>query len=250
MENKTLGVLGGMGPKATSVFFDKVIGNTEAHKDQDHIDMIILNHASLPDRTMSILDHEEEAFLESIRKDIKLLEYAGVANIALTCNTAHYFHEQMQAMTDVNIINMVDETIKSIYLKYGAGSKVGILATNGTRRSGIYKDGCHKYNLEPYFPDADVQDEVMNIIYNDVKGDLVVASNRNLEEIIKNLIFKQHCQCVILACTELSCIKLSSEVSKYSIDAMDVLVEKSIKLSGKNVKWPIEEDWRVDIDTK
>jgi aspartate racemase len=236
MENKSLGVLGGMGPKATSVFFDKVIENTEAHMDQDHIDMIILSHATLPDRTMSILEHQEEAFLESIKKDIMLLEYAGVANIALTCNTAHYFHEQMQAMTDVNIINMVDETIKSIYLKYGADSKVGILATNGTRSSGIYKYGCHKYNLEPYFPDADVQDQIMSIIYNDVKGELVVSSNNKLEEIIKNLIYKEHCQCVILACTELSCIKLSSDVAKYSIDAMDVLVEKSILLSGRNVK--------------
>jgi len=185
---------------------------------------------------MSILDHQEEAFLESIKRDIKLLEHAGVANIALTCNTAHYFHEQMQAMTNVNIINMVDETIKSIYLKYGVGSKVGILATNGTRSSGIYKVGCHKYNLEPHFPDAEVQEQVMSIIYNDVKGDLAVTTNDNLEEIIKDLIFKQQCQCVILACTELSCIDLSADVAKYSIDAMDVLVEKSIKLSGKTVK--------------
>ncbi|CRK82532.1 aspartate/glutamate racemase family protein [Neobacillus massiliamazoniensis] len=236
MENKTLGVLGGMGPKATSVFFEKVIQNTESNCDQDHIDMIILNHASLPDRTMSILDHQEEAFIKVIGKDIKLLEASGVANIALTCNTAHYFYEQMQALTDVPIINMVDETIKAIYLKYGADSKVGILATNGTRRSGIYKNSCHKYNLEPYFPEPDVQDRVMDIIYNDVKGDLEVGSNNKLEGIIKDLIFEQNCKCVILACTELSCIKLSDDVAKYSIDAMDVLVEKSILLSGKKVK--------------
>jgi aspartate racemase len=240
MENKTLGVLGGMGPKATSVFFDKVIGNTESNFDQDHIDMIILNHASLPDRTMSILDHQEEAFVKAIGKDIKLLEASGVANIALTCNTAHYFYEQMQALTDVPIINMVDETIKAIYLKYGADSKVGILATNGTRRSGIYKNSCHKYNLDPYFPEPDVQDRVMDIIYNDVKGDLEVGSNNKLEDIIKDLIFEQNCKCVILACTELSCIKLSDDVAKYSIDAMDVLVEKSILLSGKRVKQHLE----------
>lgn len=240
MENKTLGVLGGMGPKATSVFFDKVIQNTEANRDQDHIDMIILNHASLPDRTMSILDHQEESFLKAIGKDIKLLEASGVANIALTCNTAHYFYEQMQALTDVHIINMVDETIKAIYLKYGADSKVGILATNGTRRSGIYKHSCHKYNLDPYFPEPEVQDRVMDIIYNDVKGDLEVGSNNKLEDIIKNLIFEQNCKCVILACTELSCIKLSDDVAKYSIDAMDVLVEKSILLSGKKVKQYLE----------
>ena len=240
MDVKTLGVLGGMGPKATSVFFDKVIANTEAHKDQDHIDMIILNHASLPDRTMAILDHQEHVFLEAIEKDIKMLERVEVANIALTCNTAHYFYEQMQAMTDVNIINMVDETIKFIFEKYGAGSKVGILCTDGTRRSGIYKYGCHKYNLEPYFPDADVQARVMDIIYNDVKGEMVVDTNEKLEAIINDLIYKEHCQYVILACTELSCIRLSPEAQAFSIDAMDVLVEKSILLSGRQVKKRVE----------
>jgi aspartate racemase len=240
MENKTLGVLGGMGPKATSVFFDKVIANTEAHRDQDHIDMIILNHASLPDRTMSILDHTEEVFLEKIKKDIKLLENAGVANIALTCNTAHYFHEEMQAMTSVKIINMVEETIKAIYEKYGAGAKVGILCTDGTRRSGIYKHNCHKYNLEPYLPDAPVQERVMDIIYNDVKGEMVVDTNDKLEAIIRDLVYQEHCQCIILACTELSCIRLSEEAARFSIDAMDVLVEKSILRSGRQVKKRVE----------
>ena len=240
MEKKTLGVLGGMGPKATSVFFDKVIENTDAHMDQEHIDMIIMNHASIPDRTMSILDHQEDVFLEEIKKDIKLLEYAGVANIALTCNTAHYFIDQMQQMTHVNIINMADETIKAIRSKYGEGCKVGILATNGTRSTGIYEQGCHKYNLEPYLPEAEVQESVMDIIYNDVKGALVVDTNEKLEKIIRDLVFKEKCQCVILACTELSCINLSPEAAACSIDAMDVLIEKSITLSGRNVKKRVE----------
>jgi aspartate racemase len=235
MEYKSLGVIGGMGPKATSVFFEKVIENTVTNKDQDHIDMVILNHATLPDRTSTILNRSEGLFLESIRKDIKLLEIAGVENIAIPCNTAHYFYEKLLEMTKINIINMVEETTKEIYMKYGENSKVGILATTGTISTGIYEDSCNKYNMQLCTPNKGVQEQVMNVIYNNIKCHLDVGAHL-IEGMINDLVFKENCDCIIIACTELSCIKLSDQVAKYCIDAMDVLVQNSIELSGRQTK--------------
>lgn len=235
MESKSLGIIGGMGPKATSVFFDKVIESTDAHKDQDHINMVILNHATLPDRTNTILNKEDGLFLDCIRKDIDLLEKAGVANIAIPCNTSHYFYDQIQEMTDIHVINMVEETIKEIVEKYGPAAKIGIMATNGTIKSDIYKKVAHSYGLEVYYPDDDTQAQVMDIIYNKVKSDLTLDITE-IENIVFDFIFNHECSCVILACTELSCITLNADVEKYCIDAMDVLVKRSIELSGKFVK--------------
>ncbi|MBU8879941.1 amino acid racemase [Bacillus sp. FJAT-29790] len=234
MGNKSLGVIGGMGPLATSVFFERVIDRTVASVDQEHIDMVILNHATLPDRTSVILNNQEDTFLEAVKKDLKLLEVADVANIAIPCNTSHFFYEKMQEMTEINIINMVDETCKKIHQKYGDHSKVAILATNGTVSSGIYKRGCKNYNMQLHTPSEVSQEQVMNTIYK-IKSDLDVDANV-IEQIIKDLISKEKCCCVILACTELSCMKLSDEVTKFCIDAMDVLVEKSIEYSGGQVK--------------
>ncbi|MEH7224052.1 amino acid racemase [Bacillus sp. JJ1566] len=235
MEQKTLGIIGGMGPKATSVFFDKIVNRTEAHKDQDHLNMVILNHATLPDRTHAILTNTGETFLDAVKNDFKLLEAAGVANIAIPCNTSHYFYDELQKMTKIPIINMVEETIKDIHEMYGEGAKIGILATNGTIRSGIYADVCKKYQLELFAPDDSLQEKVMDIIYNNVKSDLDIDPSE-LEELIKHLVENENCKMVILACTELSCIKLSDEASKHSIDAMNVLVERSILRSGKRLK--------------
>lgn len=235
MESKSLGVIGGMGPKATSVFFDSIVENTDANKDQDHINMVILNHATLPDRTNAILDGKDDLFLDSIRNDIELLEKAGVSNIAIPCNTSHYFYDKMQEMTDIHIINMVEETIKEIYAKYGENAKIGIMATNGTIKSDVYKKVCQQYGLQLYYPDEMIQEQVMDIIYNKVKRDLEVDS-KEIEDLVFNFIFQQECSCVILACTELSCIKLTDDVAKYCVDAMKVLVKKSIELSGKHVK--------------
>jgi len=234
METKSLGVIGGMGPLATSVFFERIIENTVANTDQDHINMVILNHTTLPDRTHVILNKKEETFLQAIEKDIKLLEQVGVANIAIPCNTSHYFYNQMQDMTNVNIINMVNETCKEIHRRFGEKSKVAILATTGTVKSGVYEKGCNLYNLQLHTPNQVFQDDVMNTIYN-IKSDLPVDTNV-IESIVRELVTKEDCSCVILACTELSCMNLSKDVAQYCIDAMDVLVEKSIEYSGGTLK--------------
>lgn len=234
MTYSRLGVIGGMGPKATVVFYDKVIERTVANRDQEHLDMVILNHATLPDRTEVILSHRDELFLQAVKQDLELLEYAGVAHIAIPCNTSHYFYREMQEMTRVPIINMVEETMQEVCQIYGANSKVGIMATNGTIQSGVYEKGCARNGLELYRPDDEVQQRIMDIIYK-VKSDLE-ADVDAVESIIKQFIDDHGCDCVILACTELSCIPLRAEIAASCIDAMDVLVKRSIELSGKTVR--------------
>jgi len=235
MKQYSLGVIGGMGPKATSVFFEKVIEKTDAYKDQDHINMVILNHATLPDRTTAIFENTGQKFLNNIKADIKLLEMAGVANIAIPCNTSHYFYDDVVRFTDINIINMIEETVREIYNQYGENSKVGILATKGTISSKIYENVCEKYNIKLHVPSESTQDQTMKIIYDNVKGDFKEDASE-LESLINDFLEKENCKCVILACTELSCIKLSDDIKKHCVDALEILANKSIEVSGKNIK--------------
>ena len=232
MEQKRLGIIGGMGPKATAVFMNMLVDHTAAVRDQDHIDMVVLNHASLPDRTEVILSGEKERFLNVVEQDIRLLEHAGVANIAIPCNTSHYFYEDMQAMTSIPIIHMVDETLQEIARRYEPGSKIGVLATNGTLRSGIYRQTCAKYQMRYHDISDAMQAAVMSIIYDDVKRDNDVSPDK-LEAIVRELVDEGECACVILACTELSCIELGEAARSRCIDAMDVLVKRSIERSGR-----------------
>jgi aspartate racemase len=229
-----LGVVGGMGPMATSMFFERVIERTEANSDQEHIDIVILNHASMPDRTKAILSGDYDDFLTNMRDDLELLERIGVSNIAIPCNTSHFFMNQMKDMTTVPIIDMVAETAGEVLKRYGKGTRVGILATNGTIHTGTYEKACEAAGLVFIKPESEMQDKVMQIIY-DIKADLLVDLMA-FESIIRHMIKELHCDCVILACTELSLIKISPGVVGYCIDAMDVLIEKSILYSGKNFK--------------
>jgi aspartate racemase len=230
MEAKKLGVIGGMGPMATSLFIDQLIKNTDAKRDQDHIDTMILNHATMPDRTEAILNNRSEAFLEAIKRDLEILEFAQVDHIAIPCNTSHFYYDAIQSMTTIPIINMVEKTVEYIKNSSETIGKVGILATNGTVKSDIYRAACQKFGLEVYYPDQSKQDMVMDIIYQYKAG---IIKDSQLEEMIAHCVYEEGCSTVVLGCTELSCIPISAKYKSFCIDPMDILVKESIRLSGK-----------------
>lgn len=232
MPKYKLGVIGGMGPKATSVFFERIVEKTKATKDQDHIDLVVLNHASLPDRTHCIKNNSTDLFLSAISNDFKILENIGVDNIAIPCNTSHYFIKQMQDKTTINIINMVGDTIEHIYNQYGEQTRVGLLATDGTIQTEVYKKYAEDYNLELIVPSLIDQQTIMQSIYNlKQTGGLYYP---DVEKVINKMI-ATGCSVIILACTELSIMKLNVDLNKI-VDAMDILVEKSIVLSKERIK--------------
>ena len=231
-EGKKLGVIGGLGPKATAYFFDLVVDNTKADSDQDHIDAVYLNHASMPDRTRSILFNKTERLKELLIADAKLLQSIGVSYIAIPCNTSHYFYNDIQKAVKVPVINMIDETLGYISQKYGKG-KVGVLATTGTREMKIYDKYASKYDIEIVYPSQKGQQKVMEAIYSGVKAGKAVSPS-DLDSVISELKGKG-CMCCVLACTELSVI-YSGVNDEYIVDSLLTLARKAIILCGKEIK--------------
>ncbi|MBR1758342.1 MAG: aspartate/glutamate racemase family protein [Lachnospiraceae bacterium] len=229
-ERKKLGVIGGMGPEATSFFYARVIEHTAAGCDQEHIDMVILSHATMPDRTEAIRTGDAEPFLKTIRADAKALEALGCENIAIPCNTSHYFLPQIQEATKVPIINMIEESAKVIKKRYPEAERVGIMATDGTIGTGAYHKALEAVGLIPVEPSKERQKDVMSLIYDDVKaGDR--GDRRKFDRVYADLT-DLGCDVVLLACTELSVFKEYYKLPENCVDAMDVLVKESIKRSG------------------
>ncbi len=230
---KILGVIGGMGPEASAFFYDEVIAHTRAGSDQEHIDMIILSHASMPDRTKAILTGHEADLLDAMRRDLKIMETAGAANIAIPCNTSHYFYDRIQSMTRIPIINMVRETVKeaaATYSRDGEKPCVGIMATDGTVRTGVYEKELKEAGCSVVLPTPARQADIMSVIYDDIKGgrkpdrDKFESAYRELKE--------AGCDCVLLACTELSVYTRYYPAADDCIDAMEVLIRESVIRSG------------------
>lgn len=229
-----LGVIGGMGPEATSYYYDQVVRHTQAASDQEHIDMFIVSCASMPDRTRAIQTGDSEELLRTMRSCTSLLEQAGCAHIAIPCNTSHYFYDQIQAATSVPIIHMPREAVREAVLTDGA-RRVGVMGTDGTIGSGIYARECEALGACCVTPPDELQASVMSIIYDDVKAgrdpDLDAFDN-----VLAWFLGEGNCDRVILACTELSVVSQYRRPPEGVLDAMDVLVRESILLSGAHYR--------------
>lgn len=231
--DKTVGVLGGLGPMATVYFYEMVVRMTEANKDQEHIDMVIVNKATTPDRTAYIIGESDENPCVVMKEDAKRLENFGVDILAIPCNTAHYFYDEIQSSINVPIVHMPRETVA--YIKSKGYKKVGILGTLGTLKARVYQNICEEYNLEYETLDEENQNLLMDIIYKDIKGGKP-ANMDNFENVVSYL-KDLKCDCIILGCTELSILGNDNNLdNKFYVDSMDILAKKVIELSGKNIK--------------
>lgn len=223
-----LGVIGGMGPLATVKFYDKVVLNTDAHNDNEHIDLVVLNHSTMPDRTRCIIEKKDLEFLNVIKKDLEILDNIGVDVVAIPCNTSHYFYDEFSKYTNLKIINMIEETILEI--KRRGVKQVAVFGTIGTLNSKVYDKYAQKYGIEVKELSTDDKNSVMDIIYN-------IKETNNLENKEFIEILNKYCDkdtIGIIACTELSLLDICKSIN--TIDALDVLVNKSIELSGAKIK--------------
>lgn len=229
-----LGVIGGMGPLATQLLYKRIIEKTDAKCDQDHIDMIILSHAGMPDRTKAIKSGNTHEVFSALLNDAKMLEKNGVSAIAIPCNTSHYFWKPLQAEMEVPVINMVRSTVERIKTSNGNIKKIGLLATDGTLYTGIYKHECEKLGIECVNPNKETQKLIMNIIYNRIKaGDNGTREDfSGIDEYFKTI----GCEAAILACTELSCFAEIHKLDDFYVDAMDILCEEAIVMCGGKLK--------------
>lgn len=231
--SKVLGVLGGLGPMATVYFFDMIIRLTDAKKDQDHLDIIINNRSTTHDRTAFILGESNDNPLEMMIEDGKRLASIGAECIAIPCNTAHYFYDEIQNHLNIPVLNIVKETVS--FLKNNGYEKAGILATSGTIISKTYQHICDEYNLSYEILDDHHQEDLMSIIYDDIKSGKpadMIKFNKIVDS-MKN----KGCDCVILGCTELSILKNDNNLdSIFYIDSLELLARKAIVFCGKNIK--------------
>lgn len=236
-----VGVLGGVGPMATVYFMDLIIEMTDASKDQDHINMLVSNHATIPDRTEYIMRRSDESPLDVMVEDARMLERSGCEFLVIPCNTAHYFLEEIKSSVVVPVLNIIEETIKFSQERVGTTATpiktLGIMATEGTITSGTFSHYGAPYGVKMVAPDTAYQKKVNHIIYDCVKAGKPVTEEQMMEVI--NHLREKGCDAVVMGCTELSIAYKDLEIGKKNsdvVDTLEVLARATVLKSGKKLR--------------
>lgn len=166
---KTIGIIGGMGPLATIDLYEKITFNTKAEKDQDHIHIIIDSYPQIEDRTAYIL-HGGKNPKDKLIESAKRLENAGADALIMPCNTAHFFAKDIEKEVSIPLIHIVKSTAEAIKNKYPKANKIGLIATTGTLKSGVYANILKDYGYHIIELDERLENDIMDCIYKGVKA--------------------------------------------------------------------------------
>ncbi len=231
-QKKTLGIIGGMGPMATAYLLQLIIEMTDAKTDQEHLDVIVFDRPSVPDRTAYILDNKNPSPLPSLLATARTLEGLGAGCLCAPCVTSHYFYKELSEGVSVPFVNMLAETAAELH-KYGK-KKVGILATTGTVRTGLFQAALKGLGLSAVLPSEKGQALTMSIIYDEIKAGKP-PSGEKLAQVTGELL-SAGCDSLVLGCTELSLIKKAMALPPGCLDALEVLAKRCVTACGGALK--------------
>jgi len=228
---KTIGIIGGMGPLATVDLFHRIVTLTKAESDQEHIPILIDNNTRVPDRTAAIL-HGGKSPVEELIRSAARLENMGADFLIMPCNTSHWFYNEIVRHTNLTLVNMIEETVKYID-NLGIG-RVGLLATDGTFRVGIYDQMFQRFGINFIKPDPEEQKHVMDVIYNGIKAKNNAIDLSLFHETLRRM-ESRGVEAFVLGCTELPIAFDQFLIPNQSINPTEILAMRAIVLAGGQI---------------
>lgn len=221
----TIGILGGMGPMATLELFKRIVALTPASKDQEHLRIVIDNNPGIPDRTAAILGKGESP-LPAMIEGARTLERAGANVLVIPCNTAHHWLFPLREGVSIPIIDMVGEAAATVAAARPPLATIGLLATAGSVKAGLYHRALGERGLASLLPTAEEQNRLMETIHQ------IKAGNYRVKEQVLNVaqsLLKRGAQGMILGCTELSLVVEEGDLPCPLFDPLAVLARRVVE---------------------
>lgn len=234
-----LGILGGMGPLATADFMRKLVLETPALRDQNHIPAVVWSVPQIADRSEHIVSGAENPF-PMLLKGMNGLKSLGASIAVIPCNTAHYWVDELSKQAGLPVLHIVEAVSAHIKSALPHGGMVGLLATTGTINARIYDGMFDDRAWSLLVPGAENQSELMQGIRQVKAGDTEKGRNIFLRQVAA--LREQGADLVILGCTELPSVL---EQDSYLVDSLTVLARRCVNWYGANFGFPLLNEQRT-----
>ena len=226
-----IGILGGMGTQAGLDFCSKLAKLNRGKADQKYPLFVLYNKSSIPDRKQNLKKYDK--VLKSLIEGCKFLQKNKCKFISIPCNTAHYWYKDLSKKIKIPILNMPEIVYLNAKNNLKRNSKIGLLATEATIKTGVYS---HYFNKKFLLisPNATLQQRSVNKSIKLVKMGKTKEAERAIKPAV-NYLIKKKCKKIILGCTELPIAIFAyksfkkAKLSKIFMDPNLILAEASMK---------------------
>ncbi len=232
-----IGIIGGMGPEATAYFYELIIKNTAAAKDQEHIHVLIDSYPQIPPRTAAILG-EGPSPLPYLLEAGRRLKRAGATLLVMPCITAHYYYAELTSRINLPFISLIEETRKEARRLAPRAKKVGLLASTGTVRSGLFDQALRKIHVSVLKPEAPDQEKVMEAIFSPqgIKAGFTKGRPRQIILAMANKLIAQGAEAIIAGCTEIPLVLKETDIPVPLLEPMAIGARACIRAAGYRVR--------------
>ena len=221
--------MGGMGPDATVDFMARITAMTDSGRDQDHVHLIVDQDPTVPNRQEAIRTGVDDVS-PHLATMARRLENAGADFLVMVCNTAHVFLDGVRQSTGIPFISIIDESMAEVVRLRPDATAVGIMATDGCLKTGIYQDAVLASGRTPVVPDDAGVAELMRLITAIKAGDQSTAIAEGMESVARDLV-ERGADVIIGGCTEIPIVFEGDGFAVPVISSTDVLARKTIRLA-------------------
>ena len=226
-----IGILGGMGTQASLDFCNKLAVINRGKSDQKYPLFILYNKSNIPKRPENLKKYYN--VLKSLIAGCKLLQKNKCKFIVMPCNTAHYWHDDLQKKIKIPIISMPKEVYLHTRKNCKKNSKIGLLSTEATLKTNVYSRYFNKdYKLVS--PGKSLQKKSVNKAIKYVKMGKVKEAEKVLRPAV-NYLIKTKCKKIILGCTELP-IAIFAYKSFKKIKESKIFIDPNLLLAQVSMK--------------
>lgn len=220
MNNKAIGIIGGMGPEASQHFYKLLI--YYAQKDygvvkNEEFPEIYLASIPVPDFINSSKKQKEA--LRMLKSRIRQMNKLPISFFCLACNTAHLLINELRKETDKPFVSLLEE-LPDALLKSEI-KKVGLLATPTAIKSKMYQRILNKKGIEVMTPDNNDQALLGKIIAETIAGKNYEGNGVEVQKIARTLL-DRGAEGIIEACTEIPLIFPKQHLVPV-FDTLDIL---------------------------
>ena len=226
-----IGILGGMGTQAGLDFCNKLAKLSKGKIDQDYPLFILYNKSNIPGRPENINKYDK--ILKNLYTGCLVLKKSNCKFIVIPCNTAHYWYDDLQKKIKTPIISMPKEVFLHTKKNCKKNSKIGILATEGTLKTGVYNKYFSK-NFNLISPKNSLQKSSVNKAIKYVKMGKIKEAEKTIKSAI-NYLIKMKCKKIILGCTELP-IAIFAFKSFKKIKFSKIFLDPNLILANASMK--------------
>ncbi|MCL1982147.1 MAG: amino acid racemase [Clostridiales bacterium] len=229
---KKLGLVGGVGPESTLVYYKRINDEYRQRAEKTAISgdnpPMVIDSLNLADAYNLSVREDWGNFAELFIRSIRTLHGAGAEFAAISANTAHIVYDEIQAKSPIPVIGIIDEACK--FMKAKGCEKVVVFGTWFTMVSDMYPKACAKYGIQAIMPSEEDRHRIHNIIFPNLEAGIVLEEDKKtMLEIAERTLESHQADALVLGCTELQLIIKENDLDTLLIDTTETHIEAIVR---------------------